>query len=416
MDTFMHLLMAQPPLSSHHDIHKRLRNGGVSTGDLERLYGTLEKLMPAFSQACLSLMKGVCSAPLSISACAGCHSMYEQAYRGSNPTETTDDVDMHRCIIFMDVLRHALLKTDKARSIRRLLELGVYENILALHGAIAASMLSTENQTEILPRHQLCCVIEGLITAVMLSRPTKRAPRMFRQSFSLGITGMLEWCSEKLVCGENVAMILETRRLVHLLPILFLLQQDETLEFDEISELLSRLCSCLIWMTDNNETLTRASRHILRTVDPDMPTFGIMSHHAEEAGDDWTLQALMYVIELMYVFSMRDGIGRADKASIFEKTYHDAFVRVFSPLKDADVYLGVVEWLACGREIPNWNGGVLSRNPIFHRRTCFAEGCTKTTRDNGKALSLCTGCRKVYYCSRKCQKVNWKKHKVNCRK
>jgi len=31
-------------------------------------------------------------------------------------------------------------------------------------------------------------------------------------------------------------------------------------------------------------------------------------------------------------------------------------------------------------------------------------------------ISLCTGCRKVYYCSRECQKKNWKKHKPICKK
>ncbi len=39
--------------------------------------------------------------------------------------------------------------------------------------------------------------------------------------------------------------------------------------------------------------------------------------------------------------------------------------------------------------------------------------CGKTT----KSLKLCSGCQTVYFCSKKCQKINWKKkHRYSCTK
>jgi hypothetical protein len=42
--------------------------------------------------------------------------------------------------------------------------------------------------------------------------------------------------------------------------------------------------------------------------------------------------------------------------------------------------------------------------------------CHKMTKDTGARLAKCSGCKKEYYCSPEHQKLDWKKHKVFCRR
>jgi len=42
--------------------------------------------------------------------------------------------------------------------------------------------------------------------------------------------------------------------------------------------------------------------------------------------------------------------------------------------------------------------------------------CGKDKFGNGASLSVCGNCRKVRYCSAKCQRADWKKHKIKCEK
>jgi hypothetical protein len=54
--------------------------------------------------------------------------------------------------------------------------------------------------------------------------------------------------------------------------------------------------------------------------------------------------------------------------------------------------------------------------------------CSNTACENEKAhmcancgnttgpLSACSQCKQVFYCSKECQKSDWKSHKLNCRK
>ena len=39
-----------------------------------------------------------------------------------------------------------------------------------------------------------------------------------------------------------------------------------------------------------------------------------------------------------------------------------------------------------------------------------------TTREKpGKPLKLCSGCRRIFYCSKQCQDAHWPQHKAQCR-
>jgi len=58
--------------------------------------------------------------------------------------------------------------------------------------------------------------------------------------------------------------------------------------------------------------------------------------------------------------------------------------------------------------------------PKKFRRSCSICGIEDGNRKNGESerifLSKCARCEKVYYCSAKCQKSDWKKHKKVCKK
>ena len=41
--------------------------------------------------------------------------------------------------------------------------------------------------------------------------------------------------------------------------------------------------------------------------------------------------------------------------------------------------------------------------------------CSKVHEVNGTSLQRCSGCRATYYCSKDCQKADWKQHKTACR-
>ncbi|KAF8991943.1 hypothetical protein BDQ17DRAFT_1188267, partial [Cyathus striatus] len=41
--------------------------------------------------------------------------------------------------------------------------------------------------------------------------------------------------------------------------------------------------------------------------------------------------------------------------------------------------------------------------------------CTQCQSEGNPTLKICTGCRKVRYCSEECQKTDWKRHKKECK-
>ncbi|KAH9928402.1 uncharacterized protein B0H18DRAFT_1001147, partial [Fomitopsis serialis] len=47
-------------------------------------------------------------------------------------------------------------------------------------------------------------------------------------------------------------------------------------------------------------------------------------------------------------------------------------------------------------------------------KSCEAPGCTAIERP-GVKMKCCSGCKTTYYCSAKCQKTDWKKHKAECK-
>ena len=46
----------------------------------------------------------------------------------------------------------------------------------------------------------------------------------------------------------------------------------------------------------------------------------------------------------------------------------------------------------------------------------FCRWCNKTEKDDGIKLTECPGCKSVHYCSTECSKLDWKSHKVKCKK
>ena len=48
--------------------------------------------------------------------------------------------------------------------------------------------------------------------------------------------------------------------------------------------------------------------------------------------------------------------------------------------------------------------------------TIFCSYCGSSPSKDDKPFSRCSRCKKVYYCSVKCQKKDWKKHKKVCKK
>ena len=51
-----------------------------------------------------------------------------------------------------------------------------------------------------------------------------------------------------------------------------------------------------------------------------------------------------------------------------------------------------------------------SRGYRKYKKICF--GCGKLS--NSK-IKICSGCNKIYYCNRECQKRDWKNHKAICK-
>lgn len=43
-------------------------------------------------------------------------------------------------------------------------------------------------------------------------------------------------------------------------------------------------------------------------------------------------------------------------------------------------------------------------------------GCKKSPTSLSQALKRCARCKEVFYCSRECQKTDWKSHKKSCNK
>ena len=52
-------------------------------------------------------------------------------------------------------------------------------------------------------------------------------------------------------------------------------------------------------------------------------------------------------------------------------------------------------------------------DPKFAALACV--GCGAKTGEDGGELKRCTGCKKTMYCGKKCQKKDWKEHKLICK-
>jgi hypothetical protein len=50
---------------------------------------------------------------------------------------------------------------------------------------------------------------------------------------------------------------------------------------------------------------------------------------------------------------------------------------------------------------------------VEHGKKC--ENCESYGGEDSKLLT-CSGCLTTFYCSKECQKIDWKKHKTHCKK
>ncbi|GFH52078.1 hypothetical protein CTEN210_08554 [Chaetoceros tenuissimus] len=57
------------------------------------------------------------------------------------------------------------------------------------------------------------------------------------------------------------------------------------------------------------------------------------------------------------------------------------------------------------------------KKELQHRKDTheICENCPKTCADIGSKLSVCSKCKKVYYCSRECRVEDWPRHKSQCK-
>lgn len=53
---------------------------------------------------------------------------------------------------------------------------------------------------------------------------------------------------------------------------------------------------------------------------------------------------------------------------------------------------------------------------MLGQKYCHNDECTKDHNDKSFKLKSCSGCRKVQYCSKECQKQAWKAHKAFCKR
>ncbi|RUS25644.1 hypothetical protein BC938DRAFT_471847 [Jimgerdemannia flammicorona] len=50
------------------------------------------------------------------------------------------------------------------------------------------------------------------------------------------------------------------------------------------------------------------------------------------------------------------------------------------------------------------------------KNTMACAACKRSSAEGGGGLQLCSGCNSVLYCSKECQRADWKTHKLACRK
>lgn len=55
----------------------------------------------------------------------------------------------------------------------------------------------------------------------------------------------------------------------------------------------------------------------------------------------------------------------------------------------------------------------LESESLEKEKGCYV--CNAKEAKSGGKLMICTGCRKVTYCSQECQKKDWKQHKIICK-
>lgn len=93
-----------------------------------------------------------------------------------------------------------------------------------------------------------------------------------------------------------------------------------------------------------------------------------------------------------------------------DKGVHDGINKLSKCVNCKQVYY-------CSKECQkfDWKNHKKSCNILAEMTTVRCNKCNKSERDGVKKLSTCARCTQVYYCSRECQKTDWKSHKKCCK-
>ncbi|KZV74877.1 hypothetical protein PENSPDRAFT_647650 [Peniophora sp. CONT] len=139
----------------------------------------------------------------------------------------------------------------------------------------------------------------------------------------------------------------------------------------------------------------------------------------EEHADDFYKQTVKLVADIEAAAR-----GNREQGVAFQQAYIEVarvgWIRSVKQLRDTQQKHGnttirhlVRTWVALGRYMGMGNAEAL----LNIDRTCSTNECQYHLVPADKPLLICKGCQQARYCSRECQKIDWKeRHRVECRR
>ena len=113
---------------------------------------------------------------------------------------------------------------------------------------------------------------------------------------------------------------------------------------------------------------------------------------------------------------MKEAVKEASKSINYSKPWLGGPPIPFKPLEfSLEYHRNVLKQMIAGPSVKTVKGMFPRAENTYEKQFKEStEGCQKCG-DRLKALSKCTGCRQVKYCSRDCQLADWQSHKVQCK-